>query len=120
MPYVILGGYMKIRGSVATTFELPHSFLKPVLFNIMDLARTTDQALIARTRRNVQKCGFFRPKTGCFWCCRFVIRIADPVSAGLPAETATSSRIAMIFSPPEVSLSPMYSAVWTRLAIKHV
>ena len=43
----------------ATTFS--------AVFNIMDLARTTDQVLITRTRRNVQNRGFSAPKMGCFY-----------------------------------------------------
>lgn len=40
---------------------------KQVVFNIRDLARTTDQVLITRTRRNVQNRGFSAPKMGCFY-----------------------------------------------------
>ena len=39
---------------------------KQVVFNIRDLARTTDLVLTPETRRNVQKCVFFRSQTGCF------------------------------------------------------
>ncbi len=40
------------------TDTLAEKCTKEKVFNIMDLARTTDQALIPRTRQNVQKCRF--------------------------------------------------------------
>ena len=46
--------------------QLRKNASKQVVFNISDLARTTDQALTSETRRNAQKRGFFCPKTGCF------------------------------------------------------
>ncbi|EFE3791207.1 TPA: hypothetical protein J0A11_004604 [Escherichia coli] len=41
-------------------------FMNPVVFNIMDLARTTATPLTGKTRRNVQNTGLSAPKTGCF------------------------------------------------------
>ncbi|MCV5332426.1 hypothetical protein OFD71_29535, partial [Escherichia coli] len=40
-------------------------FMNPVVFNIMDLARTARTQLATKTRRNVQKYGFCCPQTGC-------------------------------------------------------
>ena len=37
-----------------------------IQFTITSLARTTDLVLTPETRRNVQKCVFFRSQTGCF------------------------------------------------------
>ena len=43
-----------------------------IQFTITSLARTTDQVLITRTRRNVQNRGFSAPKMGCFYVARLL------------------------------------------------
>ena len=47
------------------TDTLAEKCTKEKVFNIMDLARTARTQLATKTRRNVQKCGFCCPQTGC-------------------------------------------------------
>jgi len=53
-------------------------------------------------------------ENGWFLGCWFVIKIAVLVSASKQAETAISSRIAMIFSPPAALPVPVLLVAWIR------